>query len=415
MTTTTNDDRLTAVHELHELLLATDDFAGFLQQLADLATRTGSSRTSCGVTVRMDEHPLTVASSDDLATRVDEVQYASGVGPCLQSMDTGEVIDVPRLRRRGSVARVPDGGDRERAAVLAVNPHPRRKSTRRRDQPLLQAPGSFSEQDRRSATMFAAQASGCLAVANRMARHVELTTHLQAALASRSVIDQAIGIVMAQNKCHSDAAFDVSSPGVPAPQRQAPARRGGHRHRGRRTPGDRWSAGHLMGRSDLEATPAPPADWIRQAVVYGVVPQAWGGAGRRGAAAAGLPPGARRHRAVAVAPGRDTALGPDVRHHRLPCPGQDLGQAGDPETSHHRRPEPGDACPRRLRAQPHLAVAPVVRPGAAAGTGRPDLGLLRPRRDRPGHALLPLHAPAEPQPRQLDGPRCRCSRRCCTG
>jgi glycosidase len=32
-----------------------------------------------------------------------------------------------------------------------------------------------------------------------------------------------------------------------------------------------------MGHSDLEAVPRPPTDWIRQAVIYGVVPQAWGG------------------------------------------------------------------------------------------------------------------------------------------
>ena len=209
MTTTTNDDRLTAVHELHELLLATDDFAGFLQQLADLATRTGSSRTSCGVTVRMDEHPLTVASSDDLATRVDEVQYASGVGPCLQSMDTGEVIDVPSFVDEDRwdefrMAAIANGLQSSLSTPILVGSQPVGAINL-----YSQAPGSFSEQDRRSATMFAAQASGCLAVAHRMARHVELTTHLQAALASRSVIDQAIGIMMAQNKCHSDAAFDV--------------------------------------------------------------------------------------------------------------------------------------------------------------------------------------------------------------
>ncbi len=207
--TTTRGDHLTAVQELHELLLATDDFAGFLQQLAELATRTGSAQTSCGVTVRMDERPLTIASSDDLATRVDEVQYASQKGPCLQSMDTGEVVDVPDFAQEGRwdefrMAAIANGLQSSlstpifvgSATVGAINLYSR-------------TPQSFSEQDRRSAAMLAAQASGCLAVADRMAQHVELTTHLQAALASRSVIDQAIGIVMAQNRCNSDDAFDV--------------------------------------------------------------------------------------------------------------------------------------------------------------------------------------------------------------
>lgn len=36
-----------------------------------------------------------------------------------------------------------------------------------------------------------------------------MSDHLQSALASRAVIDQALGIVMAQNKCTADEAFDT--------------------------------------------------------------------------------------------------------------------------------------------------------------------------------------------------------------
>jgi AmiR/NasT family two-component response regulator len=42
-----------------------------------------------------------------------------------------------------------------------------------------------------------------------MARQNELTTQLEAALTSRATIDQAIGIIMGQNRCDADRAFDL--------------------------------------------------------------------------------------------------------------------------------------------------------------------------------------------------------------
>lgn len=42
-----------------------------------------------------------------------------------------------------------------------------------------------------------------------LAHHVEITDQLRAALSSRTVIDQAIGIIMARERCDADAAFAV--------------------------------------------------------------------------------------------------------------------------------------------------------------------------------------------------------------
>jgi AmiR/NasT family two-component response regulator len=36
-----------------------------------------------------------------------------------------------------------------------------------------------------------------------------MSDHLQTALVSRAVIDQALGIIMGQNRCSADEAFDV--------------------------------------------------------------------------------------------------------------------------------------------------------------------------------------------------------------
>ena len=68
---------------------------------------------------------------------------------------------------------------------------------------------AFGEGPQQRAELFAGQASAVLTVVTRQAREVELSGQLRGALASRAVIDQAIGIVMAEDRCDAAHAFDV--------------------------------------------------------------------------------------------------------------------------------------------------------------------------------------------------------------
>ena len=70
-------------------------------------------------------------------------------------------------------------------------------------------PDAFGEAEIRRAEVFAASASAALALAARQASATVLTGQLREALASRAVIDQAIGIIMAQERCTSDEAFGI--------------------------------------------------------------------------------------------------------------------------------------------------------------------------------------------------------------
>src|SRR5215213_8797782 len=79
---------------LQELILSTEGMTDFLDELVQLAA---SGHGSCAITVRLDDKSRTVASSDALAARADEVQYAQGEGPCLEAMRTGVVVDAPDL------------------------------------------------------------------------------------------------------------------------------------------------------------------------------------------------------------------------------------------------------------------------------------------------------------------------------
>lgn len=57
--------------------------------------------------------------------------------------------------------------------------------------------------------MFAGQAVGVLRPALRIPELKDTVENLHAALASRTVIDTAVGVVMAQNHCGHDAAFAI--------------------------------------------------------------------------------------------------------------------------------------------------------------------------------------------------------------
>jgi len=70
-------------------------------------------------------------------------------------------------------------------------------------------PRSFTAVERDRAEGFADRAAGGVAIALKMARRADLTGDLQAALAGRAIIDQALGIIMGQRGCSADEAFAV--------------------------------------------------------------------------------------------------------------------------------------------------------------------------------------------------------------
>jgi hypothetical protein len=68
---------------------------------------------------------------------------------------------------------------------------------------------AFAEDTRGTLEMFAANAAGAIAVAVKLADQTQMSDDLHGALASRAVIDQATGIIMAQQRCSAAAAFDI--------------------------------------------------------------------------------------------------------------------------------------------------------------------------------------------------------------
>src|SRR5829696_862817 len=192
---------------LQSVLLTAQGFDDFLGEVTKVAAAVADPPASCGVTIRRGGQPLTVASSDERAEKIDEAQYESGQGPCLETLDTGAVQDVPDL---SAETRWPDY--RRQALDLGV-----RSSL---SIPLSSGedslgglnlygyrPNAFAGAVRQHAEIFAAQATTALLLVLRNADQARQSDQLEQALSSRTAVDQALGILMAQQQCTADEAF----------------------------------------------------------------------------------------------------------------------------------------------------------------------------------------------------------------
>jgi GAF domain-containing protein len=203
------DDIAASILEMQALLLGTETIEEFLAELAALAVSTVGEGLSCGITMQPNGRPLTVAFTDALAAQVDEVQYGLDQGPCLHALRTGTTVSIQDL-----------AGDKRWAAYAATAlEHGIRSSL---SLPLStggdtvgafnlysRVAGSFGQAAARRAERFAQNASGALSIAVRLADHVALTDQLRASLASRAIIDQAIGVLMGQRRITAADAFAI--------------------------------------------------------------------------------------------------------------------------------------------------------------------------------------------------------------
>lgn len=197
-----------ALGELHSLVLSVPEVETFLDEVARLAAAAFGNEVACGITTRYDSYPVTTAASDARAAIVDEEQYGAGNGPCLEAMSTGLVVDVPDQDadrrwgpyRRAALARgvrcsvsLPLRVGEESVGALNLYNFARTEG--------------FGGEQRQRGEVFAVQAATALTLALRFNDQAERSRQLVEALHARSVIDQALGILMAQQACDARTAF----------------------------------------------------------------------------------------------------------------------------------------------------------------------------------------------------------------
>jgi GAF domain-containing protein len=214
MTNEIEDDAAADFKELQTALLSTENVEQFLHEISMLAAGLVSGELSCGMTIQPNGRPMTVACSDPVAARVDEVQYKLDDGPCLHAMRDGHTVRIEDTVHinGGREARWPEFEAQAAAQGIrsclalplnadgrpigAINLYARTAS-------------AFGTAEAKRAENFAEKASGALALAMRLESHALLIEQLRSSLNSRTVIDQALGIIMAREHCTQDHAFAI--------------------------------------------------------------------------------------------------------------------------------------------------------------------------------------------------------------
>jgi GAF domain-containing protein len=194
---------------LLQLVLGTRTVEDSMDEIVRLAADLSPALAGCGITLRRDGHDLSVATSNALAAAVDEVQYGMNTGPCLETIDIGEIVSVPDLvtddRWNGYPEHALAHGVRSSLSIpLKVSG---------RTVGALNSYGAEPEMFDRDLTdrlvQFAERAGHALALTLRNAQQADVVEQLHRAMQSRSVIDQALGIIMARQRCTSEEAFAV--------------------------------------------------------------------------------------------------------------------------------------------------------------------------------------------------------------
>jgi GAF domain-containing protein len=199
-----------AFAELSSIMLGAQPLGMILERIAELAHQAIPGAGAASVTLLDGAQTRSVAFTGGLASGLDERQYDAGFGPCMDAARTGTTIIIPdtatdqkypdfsrEARRHGVTNIVSIGLPVAERTIGALNIYGLGG----------ERSGPFDEEALVTAKAFAHYAAVALANAALFTSTSELVTHLQTALDSRAVIDQAKGILMGQTHCTADEAF----------------------------------------------------------------------------------------------------------------------------------------------------------------------------------------------------------------
>ncbi len=188
-------------------LSAEETIDGLLEPILRLAAATVPSAKSVSISVRQEGGAHTSISDGPVAAALDQVQYDEGEGPCLEAV-RGHQIE----------ADVAHGGCwpafGAKAAELGVRnvlstPLSVKEGTLGAINVYTTADHGFNDAERRDARLLAEHAALVLAIAFALRNSLAINEQLREALMSREVVGEAKGILMQQQRCTRQEAFDI--------------------------------------------------------------------------------------------------------------------------------------------------------------------------------------------------------------
>lgn len=196
-----------SLSELSKLSAGRVGLIELLTRVAAMAVQAIPGADGAGLTLLEPDRADIIVKSTDFVRQIDDIQYSIGQGPCISAAESGTTMRSgslggdprwprfgPRAGRLGvhsvlSLPLVTPGG-----VVGAMNVYAHAKD-------------AFDERAEELGELFAVPAAISVLNAQILAQSQRLATQLQAALVSRPVIDQAIGILRSRSGDTAAEAF----------------------------------------------------------------------------------------------------------------------------------------------------------------------------------------------------------------
>ncbi|GLY47638.1 GAF and ANTAR domain-containing protein [Lentzea sp. NBRC 102530] len=209
------DETTEALTALHDAFTGEESLDDALQRVADTATRALPDADAVTVSVVTDTQPHTAAATDRDLVEVDRQQYESGRGPCLESaaklVPVRAVVGEHRDEWPEFEAAAGKAGVRAYLSVPVVLPASDNTEVRHIGTLNVYSytATAFDPFDEGLMRLFTTAASATITNAQRWRRSQDHVGHLERALTSRAVIEQAKGVLMAVHSCTADEAFSM--------------------------------------------------------------------------------------------------------------------------------------------------------------------------------------------------------------
>lgn len=202
------DSLQTSLGGLSRLLTGHEPLPDTLVHIAEFAVQAIPGADGAGLTMLEEDRPQTVVASAEFVHEVDNLQYGLGEGPCLLAVATGLTQTSGSL---GGEPRWPRFGPRVgRLGVHSVLSLPMLLPDRvvGAMNVYARAKNAFGPESVRIGELFAMPAAVSVRNALNLAQSQRLARQLQEALTHRTIIDQALGIVMSRTGAGPEEAFD---------------------------------------------------------------------------------------------------------------------------------------------------------------------------------------------------------------
>jgi GAF domain-containing protein len=191
------------------VMLSEPDLPSALRRVTELAAGIVPQCDGASLTMRKEGRPVAAAADDEWATHLDELQHREQEGPCLNCLREGTVMRVrdlavdsrfptygPRAAERGARACLSLPLAADGRTVGALNFYSRQ-------------PDVFDGAALALAELLAAHASLAVQASTAYYSNRDLADQLREAITSRATIEQAKGVLAAQQGCTPEEAFQL--------------------------------------------------------------------------------------------------------------------------------------------------------------------------------------------------------------